>query len=125
MIRFLAIIFFLLLAGCQQWEGYRTQKQVETWRREALEKIDVQACTERGGTVRGVCMFGLPACVVEYSDAGKTCSDSAECEGDCRLQESRLPIGTKTTGFCTENNDPCGCWSQIEDGEVTETICAD
>jgi len=123
--KYILISFLFILCSCSQYSDYRTQKQVETWRQEALLKIDAEECESKGGVIQGVCMFGLPMCLISYEDGGKSCADSSECKGECRAQNSRLEVGRKATGQCTQSNDPCGCWAQIENGVVTETICAD
>lgn len=82
------------------------------------------ACAKAGGEIRKVCMLGTPMCVVAFSDAGKSCSDSSECMGNCTLPMS-APPGQPATGQCTANNDPCGCFQLVEKGVAGYPLCAD
>ncbi len=107
---------------------------VETARAETPE-----ACAAGGGDWRPVCMAQAPACVTPYPDAGETCSDSADCLGDC-VADSRvacddngencrtpeLPdMGARMTGICQINDDPCGVFTVIEDGVAGVSIAVD
>jgi hypothetical protein len=83
-----------------------------------------EACAKTGGEVRKVCLMGTPMCVVPFSDAGKTCSDSSECMGDCRGDGSATP-DQPATGKCVANNDPCGCFQTVEKGVAQHMLCAD
>ncbi|HEY8614987.1 hypothetical protein [Phenylobacterium sp.] len=86
---------------------------------------DAAACARQGGTVRPVCMLGRPMCVIPFADAGKACTDGDQCQGDCRFQGAKPPPGGKVTGQCQRSNDPCGCFSNVEDGQVTGGLCVD
>ena len=83
-----------------------------------------EACAKTGGEVRRVCLMGTPMCVVPFSDAGKTCSDSSECMGTCRGDGSATP-GQPATGKCQANTDPCGCFQTVEKGVAQHMLCAD
>ena len=90
-----------------------------------LSKIDVHACLDKGGVIKNVCMFGLPSCVQKYADAGKTCSDSSDCTGECRIEAGLVEVGTQATGFCSIDSDPCGCFQLIVNGIAKHAVCAD
>jgi putative hemolysin len=84
------------------------------------------ACAKAGGTLRPVCRMQQPMCVITFADAGKTCSDSADCNsGRCRGEKSDYKTGQPATGQCSATNDPCGCYTRIEDGVALPTICVD
>jgi hypothetical protein len=93
--------------------------------RPAVRSIDVAQCRENGGEIRNVGILQLPSCVVPYADAGKTCSDSAECEGACLLLEQFVSDGTQATGQCQQTNSLFGCFATIEQGVANATICVD
>jgi hypothetical protein len=73
-----------------------------------------------GGTVAG--RGRRPGCTLPTKDAGKTCSNSSQCEGYCEAHvskpnactcsaSSRMPKGTPPFGLCT----PQGIqWIQID-----------
>ena len=94
-------------------------------RKEALSKIDILACLDSGGVIKSVCMLGIPACVHTHKDAGKKCTSSADCQGDCRADGDFLDFGTKAVGSCSLNSDPCGCFQLIEAGMAEFALCVD
>jgi hypothetical protein len=116
----IGIAVLLSLMGCAS--------RLDRARAEALKKIDVAQCQKDGGEIRGVCMFGFPACVKRFSDAGKACTDSSQCEGMCWVQENTLnrEPGPTTSGVCQDTTDTCGCWEEVKDGQLSGNgICAD
>jgi len=119
------IAILALLSGCAGYEEGRMDRSLERARSARLERIDSEQCSREGGTVEGVGMFGMPACVHEYSDAGKGCSNGLECEGSCFVPEM-LEVGQETTGVCqSSERDSFGCISLIESGKVASSSCAD
>jgi hypothetical protein len=79
------------------------------------------ACAKAGGALQPVCRMQMPMCVITFSDAGKSCSDGAECgSGRCLAKDAAAK-----SGQCTATNDPCGCYTRIEDGVAQPTICVD
>lgn len=119
------------LTGCETWSDFQHRRDLAERRATALEEIDVAACEEAGGTVTSVCMFGMPQCVTPFADAGKTCSDSSECQGRCLFDDQGLGnrpgpvVGESALGNCEADSNPCGCWWEIADGKVQQGICAD
>ena len=130
----LHLLFTMVLCACAP-QSLSVSQQIEAGlpalRAEALKEIDIEACEKQGGTVRGVCMFGLPACVVPYADAGLQCTDSSECDGRCLLDrqaygiEDQLIVGIEATGVCEVDSNPCGCRYEIKEGKVQQGICTD
>ena len=102
----------------------KSERRLEPVRQEALATIDIDECKNRGGTVQAVCLLGTPACVVPYSDAGDLCTSSSECEGRC-LQADAAEVSEAAFGVCESSNDPCGCFAELTDGVVGETLCVD
>ena len=101
------------------------EDELKNERRVALSKIDILACLDSGGVIKSVCMLGVPACVHIYKDAGKKCTSSAECEGDCRNEIGFLDFGTKAVGACSLDSNPCGCFQLIESGVAEYSLCID
>jgi hypothetical protein len=121
----LALIAATLMSGCSAWSDWRMQKGVERSRAEALAKIDQDQCRAEGGLVRGVGMFGTPACVKPFADAGKVCSDKSECVGLCKAPEE-AEIGSPSNGACQKDtHDFYGCYDEIRQGMVVGGVCFD
>ena len=88
-----------------------------------------QSCTATGGTVSRQGLAGFEMCVLPYADAGKVCSDSSECLGQCRAQILNTPQQSEATqavkGQCQANNIPFGCHSEIISGTAQPGLCVD
>ncbi len=88
-----------------------------------------QSCTAAGGTVSQQGLAGYEMCVLPYADAGKVCSDSSECLGQCRAQTLNTPQQSEAaqsiTGQCQANNIPFGCHSEIIGGTPRPGLCVD
>lgn len=82
------------------------------------------SCAARGGTMRPVGRLQRQTCVVPYADAGKTCSDKADCQGAC-IAEGNLEAQGATTGQCQKTNVQFGCYAKIVGGKSTGAICID
>lgn len=73
----------------------------------------------------------MAVCVHAYPDAGKTCRDGSECQGDCMSTEfdsawndPRL-IGTEKSGHCQMDDAQFGCFAIVENGRVSHAYCED
>lgn len=101
------------------------EKSLAESRAAALAKIDQEQCRADDGFIRGVAMFGTPACVKPFSDAGKVCSDKSECQGMCKAPENAV-VGSRSTGSCqVDTHDIYGCYEKIERGTVVGGVCLD
>jgi len=126
--RILLLGLIALLAGCHSIRSYRAEREIESWRREALKKIDVEQCLSVGGEIGGVGMFGLPACIRQFSDAGKACRDGSECEGRCPVDlsvDSTPQSGEEAVGKCEVDDDWSGCSADVKNGIAQATWCQD
>lgn len=85
------------------------------------------ACAKAGGAVQPVCRMGNPMCVVTFADAGKACTDGAQCgSGRCyAVTPTAASGGQSATGQCAATNNPCGCNQRVEDGVALPTLCVD
>ena len=101
------------------------EMRVEQYRADALSQIDQRACLARGGAIRGVGMFAMPACVIPFADAGKSCSDMSECLGKCIVYNGDLPEGAPSTGTCQHDDHLDGCWAEIVDGRIGRGWCVE
>jgi Uncharacterized lipoprotein len=102
------------------------------------ETADAGDCAARGGEMRRLGRMGREYCVVKYADAGKPCTDGAQCQGECRADANLPPPPASgapapgptpvppaaTAGRCQADSDPFGCYTRIENGRGT-TICVD
>ena len=82
------------------------------------------SCAARGGSMQPVGRRQRSTCVVTYADAGKTCSDKADCQGAC-IAEGNLEAQGATTGQCQKTNVQFGCYAKIVGGKATAAICID
>ncbi len=57
------------------------------------------SCQARGGSIAVVGLSVVPSCLIPYPDAGRSCSDSAQCEGLC-IAVGTLGPGRTTRGQC-------------------------
>jgi hypothetical protein len=122
----IALVMLLFGASACSWMHERTDADnTRRKRNEAFAKFDVAQCTATGGKVQGVCMYGMPACVRQYTDAGKLCTDKSDCQGQCVQKEPWASAGTQTAGVCEVSNEPCGCRSIVVAGKATQGLCED
>ena len=88
--------------------------------------VSSSACTARGGEMRQVGRMQSWQCVISYADAGKRCTDGAQCQGDCRVEgNTGAAAGTATAGVCQATSDRFGCHATVVDGKVGPTLCID
>lgn len=86
----------------------------------------VQACTAKGGAFLQQGRLGCYQCVVTYTDAGKACQDSTDCQGKCKNTGEFIDTNPKTqSGQCASDNSPFGCYQTIEKGMAQPAICVD
>jgi len=85
------------------------------------------ACLAAGGEIIKTGRLQAEHCVQPYPDAGKVCSDEADCLGWCILEESvSEPVpGTDATGVCQPTTDSFGCTTLVKGGKIEGTICVD
>ncbi len=73
-----------------------------------------ESCTTRGGTWKRVCLAQTLKCVVPYSDGGKACTSSSQCEGrKCLADHHQMNEQGQEVGKCVFTSDPCGTFNFI------------
>lgn len=83
-------------------------------------------CMAQGGKMLRVGRMQSLQCVLQYSDAGKTCTDAAQCQGECRVPGSVIvEDGRAVEGQCTADSNRFGCYTRVENGRATAAICVD
>jgi len=86
----------------------------------------VQACTAKGGAFLQQGRLGCYQCVVTYTDAGKACQDSTDCQGKCKNTGEFIAANVKTqSGQCASDSSGFGCYQTIEKGVAQPAICVD
>ena len=88
---------------------------------------DAAACAAAGGKMLPQGRMQSVRCVITYVDAGRRCTDGADCDGDCRVGDvANAPAaGTNAVGQCQANSSRFGCYTTVEDGKAEATICVD
>lgn len=79
------------------------------------------ACVRLGGSYEPAGRAGYLNCILAYPDAGKSCTDGADCQGDCRAEAG----ATSGPGTCQANTSSFGCYSKVEQGKAVGAICVD
>lgn len=97
--KFIFLALTILLAGFATGSEENRNEYMNKIRQEALANINVLACLDDGGVIKGICMANVPSCIKKFVDAGKVCSDSSECLGSCKTKGEYLEPGTETSGF--------------------------
>lgn len=120
----LAMAALTLLGGCMAMSVASARAKAR------LSPAQQAECRAKGGTVGGVGMFGTPACIIPYSDAGKVCRDRADCQGECIAELDGAPgsgprQGDPLTGQCQKNDQQFGCFATVVDGKAGQALCAD
>lgn len=89
------------------------------------EKL-VKECLAKGGTYSKQGRLQAYRCVTQFSDAGKACSDSSECQGSCLNSDTAITAGTTNVkGTCAATDSPFGCRQTIEGGVAKGFLCID
>ncbi|HST45699.1 MAG TPA: hypothetical protein VLK29_10815 [Luteimonas sp.] len=116
MARFIASILLLLLLGACAGQAPRPPGAQPAIASEA-------ACLERGGQWTQLGRAPLKQCLLATRDAGKACTDNAQCQGLCLAPEGSVD-GTRVGGTCSADTNRFGCRQQLRDG-VPFTLCID
>ena len=107
-------------------------------------------CSTTGGKmIKGPLNVRAPVCVHLFPDRGKVCSDSKQCQGQCRYADRSLfadpmtegsplwngelqplpsneQIGKAGVGHCQwSDDDGSGCSGAVEGGKLQEWTCID
>lgn len=123
-----ALIVAVLLAACQPVPekgdlGYGPEPAAVA----VPESAAAADCIRRNGTMQPVGRMRTMQCVVRYADAGKRCTDSDQCAGECRTADvtARPAQGATVAGICQADSNRFGCFTRVEDGRAEATLCVD
>ena len=82
-------------------------------------------CAAQGGRLERVGRAQTLQCVIPYADAGKSCTDGAQCESGRCLGPVDAAGQTNTSGQCQADNMRFGCTTTIVNGHAEAAICVD
>ena len=123
----LALIAAVLLAACQPAPekgdyGFGNEPAPV-----AVPENPAADCSARGGRMQPVGRMQTMQCVIRYADAGKPCTDSDQCAGECRTADvtARPAEGAATAGVCQADSNRFGCFTRVENGRAEATLCVD
>lgn len=88
---------------------------------------EASACAARGGKMLPQGRMQTLRCVVTYTDAGQRCTDGADCQGDCRVEDvaDAPQAGAAAVGQCQATSSRFGCYTTVKGGKAEATICVD
>lgn len=82
-------------------------------------------CLKVGGQWKKGGLSGAMICVTPTGDAGKSCTDSGQCEMRC-LYKPLVQGGTSAVvGQCQADTEPFGCFQEMKLGEILPKLCRD
>ncbi len=134
----IVFIFFCVFTGSAfAEESVKTQSEcIEkggTWdtgsgfKKEGYCILDTQKkCVSRGGIWARVCLSQSLVCLKKFSDGGKACSGSSDCEGGvCNAIGKEPDEKGLFVGECVHTSNPCGSFVPVEGGRTSHSIVYD
>jgi hypothetical protein len=122
--RIAPLIAVLLVAACAPLVGGCEADRDARAVADAVVAENV-ACAAKGGHFERIGKAQVRTCIAPYSDAGKACTDGAQCLGKrCMGDFEDTAAPNPATGTCAATNNPFGCQTLIEAG-AARTICVD
>ena len=120
--RFASVLLVGLLAACSA-PAERTGAVTPVGGPDRASVTNEVECAAVGGQWTQLGRTPVKQCLRQTADAGKACSDSEQCEGQCLAPEGSVD-GTHVGGSCSVDTNPFGCQQRLRDG-VASTICVD
>lgn len=121
---FMGLISLIFISACQT-PAVTEEQNSSNNPSESSENL-AKECLAKGGTYIKQGRLQMYRCVMQFSDAGKSCSDSANCQGKCTSSDTSIAAGTSNvTGICATNDSPFGCHQSIEGGVAKGFLCVD
>lgn len=122
MMRSLWCVLVVLLAGCTA-QSPRLDTAAGTTAGADVAALTQAQCQAQGGTWGPMGRAQVAQCLMPTSDAGRACTDSAQCQGQCLATEGSRD-GQQVHGTCSVDTNRFGCQQRVRDG-VAWTICVD
>lgn len=91
----------------------------------AMSAAEKAACASSGGTVQRRGRIQAESCARSFVDAGKVCTDSAQCQGKCLGEVADTAATSQVSGQCQAHDQLFGCYSAIKGGKGINAICVD
>ncbi|MGY2374467.1 hypothetical protein ACW9IB_08160 [Pseudomonas sp. SDO524_S393] len=113
---YLALASLLLVSACTSTPHTTTPP---------AKNASASECLAGGGTMRQVGKLQSWQCITPYKDAGKACTDSSQCEGECQTSVTTQSGKGPVTGACQADNGHFGCSATVEKGQLGRAICID
>lgn len=123
MMRLLLIGLAFVLAGCESTSENVPPEQPN--QSGMMSEADKRDCRADGGIVERAGLAGFERCTRPYSDAGEVCTDSSQCEGQCRSDDLDARPHSAVTGVCQANDNPFGCYAEVSNGRIRHALCVD
>jgi hypothetical protein len=106
------------------------QPTAQSERGRRLSATELATCVRHGGRVGIAGLSGNQICVHPLRDAGRACTSSSQCVGDCLLDESSLggrppDANQSVQGRCEPTDYGFGCRTTVENGSIATSICVD
>lgn len=119
--RWLAPLLLAVLAGCAGSPPRTTTGTSEP------APADEAGCNAAGGRWQAIGRMQHWVCLVDYTDAGRRCSDHSQCQGLCLLDPGQgAEAGQRVQGSCQRDaSQRFGCHQPVEHGRAGPAICVD
>jgi hypothetical protein len=89
-------------------------------------RSEKETCIASGGTWQRAGWEQKSRCVRPTRDAGKSCTDSSQCEIACLAEKKPSEDASDLKGQCAATDNPfANCGTRIEKGRAVRTLCAD
>lgn len=115
--RFFIFVLSLSVAACSSYTTHNPRIAGDS---------EIADCIAGGGEMLPGGMLQSIQCVTPYSDGGKTCTDSTDCEGLCTTDDERWPHDADIKGpVCEFTDSPFGCRAEVKNGVADFALCID
>lgn len=124
---YLSILLFLIIATAIFLYNYyvagtniKIDPTTVSITKESNSQVNKSECEVTGNKWQAVGISQTYTCVIQYTDWGKSCDSSSQCQWDCIVKRSDDPW------MCAANNNVFGCKNTIENVAAWEWIlCID
>ncbi len=89
-----------------------------------LSQSEIRACLISGGRIEKAGYMGAERCTRPYADGGKACTDSSQCQGQCRT-DTNSANSSSIVGVCQMDDNPFGCFAEVKNGRTEPALCVD
>lgn len=111
----------VLLSGCA---GERRHLHFAEYDKAGRLVSNEAQCVAENGAWLPAGMLGTPMCNFVPADAGKPCTDSAQCESKW-ITATRVPYHARVKGVCDDSFLPFGCMHRVHAGRAGQALCVD